>query len=493
MMLADESRLLMQKLMQVSNNPTPWLRSRAGEQPNTFLERLGRLGLVEGGDFAALDTIFSSPVDVPAKKDFVAEDHASDRLHVLLDGWACRYRTVADGRRQIVTVCLPGDILDIDRLYLQAPGCGLASLSPCRIASVHREDLFAQMDQNQRLATVFGLLGAADNALLAEHSVNLGRRSAHEHLAHLMCEIMVRLESAGLANGLKCAWPITQEQIADILGLTPVHVNRTMRELRARELIEISGQELHILDREGLERSAGFDSGYLHLHGRGAEIRNVSQAHQNFSRSAEQDESMQLRDREIAHRFKNLVGVAQALVHQSLRSDVPVDQVREALLARLAVLGTAIDALTKGDWRHGQLKRAIQEALILHEGTGRINCSGPDLKLTASALTTIALALHELQTNALKYGALSTDSGSVELLWKVIDGPEGPRLWMQWAERGGPEARKPTHTGFGSRLIAENTARALSGETMVDFTPEGLTWLLLAPLGRIAAKDDSEA
>ena len=483
----------MEKLMQVNNYTTPSAPSRVGGQSNTFLERLGRLDLVEDGDLAALDTIFSSPVDVPAKKDFVAEDHASDRLHVLLDGWACRYRTIADGRRQIVTVCLPGDILDIDRLYLEAPGCGVASLSPCRIASVHREDLFAQMDQNHRLATAFGWLGAADNALLAEHSVNLGRRSAREHLAHLMCEIMVRLESVGLADGSNCSWPITQEQIADILGLTPVHVNRTMQELRARHLIEISGQELHILDRKGLERSAGFDSGYLQLHGCRPEIRIVSHADQDVSRSAEQEESIQLRDREMAHRFKNLVGVAQALVHQSLRSDVPVDQAREALLARLAVLGTAIDALTKGDWRHGQLKRAIEETLVLHQGTGRIHCSGPDLKLTAPALTTIALALHELQTNALKYGALSTDSGSVELLWKVIDGPAGPRLWMQWAERGGPEARKPMHSGFGSRLIAENTAHALGGETMVDFTPEGLTWLLLAPLDRIGAKDDSEA
>lgn len=93
---------------------------------------------------------------------------------------------------------------------------------------------------------------------------------------------------------------------------------------------------------------------------------------------------------------------------------------------------------------------------------------------------------HELGTNAIKYGALSSPGGVVKLFWKVIDGAPGPRLWLQWIECDGPPVLPPERTGFGSRLISKATARALGGEVELDYTPHGVTWLLVAPLNRIA-------
>lgn len=191
---------------------------------------------------------------------------------------------------------------------------------------------------------------------------------------------------------------------------------------------------------------------------------------------------------ELRHRFRNIVAVTQSLVNQTLQDGLSIAQARETLSQRLAAMTVAIDLLLQNEWKAGSLRETVRDALALRDGYHhRIHCDGPDMDVGSSTVLALTLALHELGTNAIKYGALSSSDGIVDLFWKVIDGPPGPRLWMKWVERDGPAVEPPTRRGFGSRLISTATGRALGGESELDYSPHGVTWLLIAPLNRVAA------
>lgn len=190
---------------------------------------------------------------------------------------------------------------------------------------------------------------------------------------------------------------------------------------------------------------------------------------------------------ELRHRFRNIVAVTQSLVNQTLRDDVPIAQARDTLNQRLGAMGKALDLLLRNDWKPGLLSDTVREALALHDGYhNRIHCNGPEVSIGGNAVLALTLAMHELSTNAIKYGALSSPHGTVALSWKMIESKPAPQLWIQWAERDGPPVEQPAHKGFGSRLISGATGRALGGEVELDYAPSGLIWSLIAPLARIA-------
>ena len=198
--------------------------------------------------------------------------------------------------------------------------------------------------------------------------------------------------------------------------------------------------------------------------------------------------SLDLVHSELRHRFRNVIAVTQSLVGQTLHDGVPIAQARDTLNERLAAMATAVDLLLQNDWKPGSLRETVREALALRNGFhDRIRCDGPEVMIGSNAVMALTLALHELGTNAVKHGALSVSDGTVDVFWKVIDGTPGPRLWMQWAEHGGPPVAAPARKGFGSRLVAKATARALGGQVEHDYCPSGVTWLLVAPIDRIAS------
>ena len=154
---------------------------------------------------------------------------------------------------------------------------------------------------------------------------------------------------------------------------------------------------------------------------------------------------------------------------------------------RLTAMGGALDLLLRNDWQPGSLRATIRAGLAHPvDFRERIRCDGPDVEVGSNAVMALTLAFHELQTNAIKYGALSSPDGVVDLFWKIIDGPAGQRLWMQWAEHDGPPVIPPTKQGLGTRLISKATGRALGGEVELEYAPHGLTWFLIAPLARIS-------
>ncbi len=191
----------------------------------------------------------------------------------------------------------------------------------------------------------------------------------------------------------------------------------------------------------------------------------------------------QLMNREMAHRMKNTLAMVQAIVGQTLRRVRDPKDAVQSINQRLSALGHAHTALTRTRWGNASIVEVIEGATAAHRSeAARIQPNGPKMDLGAKAVLVITLALHELCTNAAKYGALSNDSGTVAIDWSVTGGAADARFHLSWKERGGPPVSPPQQRGFGSRLIADSIGADLRGEAKLSFDPDGVTWTLNAPL-----------
>ncbi|HEY1606353.1 MAG TPA: sensor histidine kinase [Allosphingosinicella sp.] len=185
---------------------------------------------------------------------------------------------------------------------------------------------------------------------------------------------------------------------------------------------------------------------------------------------------------ELRHRMKNLLGIVQAVANQTLRSGRSIDEARKALDGRLAAMGVAVDMLLNTGWTAASLRDVIGRGLV-HAG-GRIAAEGPHLVFNADAVMALTLVFHELESNSIKYGALSAADGRVAISWSIVaDGRD--RLELEWAEHDGPLCTPPTRQGFGSRMIAKLIGGRFRGTAETDYRPDGLRWRLSAPLARL--------
>ena len=192
---------------------------------------------------------------------------------------------------------------------------------------------------------------------------------------------------------------------------------------------------------------------------------------------------------ELNHRVKNILALAQSVAESTLRAAPDVRVAREVLTGRLQALGRAHDVLLARQWRAASLRDVVVSTL---EAAGldcdRFELEGPTVQLGSRPALQLALAVHELATNARKYGALSNDVGRIALHWCVAgaDG-DGARLQLTWAERGGPPVVEPSRSGFGSRVTGRATEAAFDGRVQADYAPGGLRWSLDAPLAGLSA------
>ena len=195
------------------------------------------------------------------------------------------------------------------------------------------------------------------------------------------------------------------------------------------------------------------------------------------------EEHLLLMVNELNHRVKNTLAMVQAIAAQSFRNASSLMEAREVFTGRLMVLARAHDMLTTENWEGGYLREIVSRAINPHAiaRERRFVLSGPELKIPPKMALAIAIALHELATNALKYGALASERGSVDVHWDVASQPK-PRLHMVWREHGGPMVVKPTRRGFGSRLIEQGLALQLGGTVEVNYAPEGVICTVDAPL-----------
>jgi CRP-like cAMP-binding protein len=202
---------------------------------------------------------------IGADQDIVREGDRPSRCCLLVQGFACRYKITALGKRQIMAFHIPGDIPDLQSLHLATLDHSLGTITPCEVGFIHHEDMHKLIRHCPRLGDLFWRDTLIDAAIFREWMVGLGRREAYGRIAHLFCEMMVKLRAVGLADGVTCDLPITQTELGDALGTSTVHVNRVLQELRGDGLITLRSGTLTVLDWDGLRQAGEFDPAYLHL------------------------------------------------------------------------------------------------------------------------------------------------------------------------------------------------------------------------------------
>jgi len=196
--------------------------------------------------------------------------------------------------------------------------------------------------------------------------------------------------------------------------------------------------------------------------------------------------------RELVHRSKNLLAVVQAMSRQTAAGSPSLEDFQRKFAARLQALSMAHDLLVSQDWRGASMRELVRAQLAycmdVPKGdlSPRATIDGPKIMLKPEAAQNIGLALHELATNALSYGALSRPEGAVSLTWRFEDG----RLNIEWRERGGPAVAMPPREGFGHKVIKRLVAQALDGTAALSFPPDGLVWMLSVPASYASVKDE---
>jgi PAS domain S-box-containing protein len=197
------------------------------------------------------------------------------------------------------------------------------------------------------------------------------------------------------------------------------------------------------------------------------------------------EEHQQLLLNELNHRVKNTLATVQSIASQTLRNAESTSDAREAIESRLFALSRAHDVLTRENWDGAWLREVVAQAIMPFQNAGhdRIVCQGPEVRLMPNVALALAMALQELATNAVKYGALSNDAGLVEITWQVDPTRDPPHLLLRWEEKAGPPVASPTRRGFGTRLIERSLAQGhLDGEARISFAPAGVVCEIVAPL-----------
>ena len=213
----------------------------------------------------ALEEAASHRIDVAADVDLVCEGDVMNQSLLLEKGWACRYSTLPDGRRQILALHVSGDFVDLQSFPLKRMDHTVATLSPCRIAVYPHENLRRLSETMPHLTRMLWLATLIDAAILRQWLLGAGQRSALERAAHLICELFTRLDVVGGAPGKAFDLPLTQAELGDVLGISQVHANRVVGDLRRRSLVTWRDEQVRILNLEGLKELAAFDPTYLVL------------------------------------------------------------------------------------------------------------------------------------------------------------------------------------------------------------------------------------
>ena len=184
---------------------------------------------------------------------------------LILQGFTCVYKLTAEGKRQIVAFHVPGDIPDLQSLHLKVMDNSVATVSVCTLGFISHEALHDLCNRYPRIAAALWRETLVDGSIFREWMTRIGRREAYHRMAHLLCELLVRLKAVGLVQDEAFDLPITQSEFADAIGASTVHVNRVLQELRADGLIRSKGAQIQILDWERLKEAGDFDPLYLHL------------------------------------------------------------------------------------------------------------------------------------------------------------------------------------------------------------------------------------
>ncbi len=201
---------------------------------------------------------------IPAETDMIREGDEPSDVRLIESGLAFRYKLLQRGQRQIIGFLFPGDICDLHAALLDTMDHSIAALSASRVVRISQSDIAALLER-PAIARALLMVTLVNESIARDWLANVGGRRAEQRLAHLFCEWHLRLQLVGLTKGDECAFPLTQTQVGDTLGMTSIHVNRSLQSLRAEKLIVLRGKRLTILDAARLQRLGGFAATYMHL------------------------------------------------------------------------------------------------------------------------------------------------------------------------------------------------------------------------------------
>ena len=231
---------------------------------NQFVQKLNGFADLSPSAVAALEAATIHPRRFTARQDLIREGDRPGPVFVMLEGWAARYKVLPNGSRQIMAFLMPGDACDLHIGMLTEMDHSIQTVSHARVATIARSDMDRLMTTHPDIARAMYIAQLTDEGTLRAWIVSMGRRSSIERVSHLMCELYIRGRAVGLTDGREFALPLSQSVLADALGMTPVHINRILRDLRVEGAMLLRRGSLLIVDPLKLVQIAGFDENYLH-------------------------------------------------------------------------------------------------------------------------------------------------------------------------------------------------------------------------------------
>ncbi|MBC7739325.1 MAG: Crp/Fnr family transcriptional regulator [Candidatus Saccharibacteria bacterium] len=228
-----------------------------------FARKLGAFVALSGAEVSALDRLHKKRKVFSAGCDMVYQGQTNQSCYILASGWVCSYKLLSSGTRQIVDFQIPGDFLGLRSLLFRTADHNIEPVTKVEASEVQAVDLLDIFSTTPRLATAVLWAASRDEAMVVEHLVGIGRRDARERTAHFLLELAARLRLVGLASTKGFACPLSQYMLGDAMGLSAVHVNRVLRELREGGLVTFQSGQVEIHDINGLVALADFDKTYL--------------------------------------------------------------------------------------------------------------------------------------------------------------------------------------------------------------------------------------
>lgn len=253
---------------QLDYHPRPIASSITEAAPNasSLVTKLSAFGGLDATETDALELLARNAKPMRSEQILIHEGSPTNSIYLIVSGLACRYKMLAGGRRQILGYLIPGDLCDIHFAIANQPDHSVAVVGDSSVARIPTSRIIELMLRFPRISRALTLASLIDSVILREWLLSVGQRDALQKLCHFFCEMAVRLEQVGGINeDGSYELPVNQVTLADTLGLTPVHINRTLQRLRSEGLIRLCNRRLAILDRERLATIAGFDGAYLQL------------------------------------------------------------------------------------------------------------------------------------------------------------------------------------------------------------------------------------
>jgi CRP-like cAMP-binding protein len=232
---------------------------------NPLLRKLANFTELSAEESSAVEASTQDVREFAAREDVISQGDRTGGVKLLLEGFACRYKVLEDGRRQIVAYFVPGDLCDLRVFILKRMDHSIGAVVASRVATISPDNILKLTHTYSTLTRALWWSTLVEEAIAREWIVNVGQRNALERMAHLFCELLYRFRAVGLNQGNSCTLPLTQVELAETLGLSSVHVNRTLQELRRQKLITLEGGTLTIQDLAALEEISFFNPDYLHL------------------------------------------------------------------------------------------------------------------------------------------------------------------------------------------------------------------------------------